>query len=214
MALRSLLRKYFIMNRKNSLIGVAAAVLFSCIVVEGAEYYAVSLLMSPSLLFSFIVGKLCYMEDESSTRIFLLSLPIGRKELILEKNIASYGCIIAGLILSNFIFFAVDVIWGREIYFNLSVNLIMASFLIFYNSIYLVLNYSFDYSKTQFTSFIIMALMMVLFKFRKGVFYTVSGSGLTTVSVVLLLSVVALNGLVFKILGEKQKKRMSLKRRR
>lgn len=51
MALRSLLRKYFIMNRKNSLIGVAAAVLFSCIVVEGAEYYAVSLLMSPSLLF-------------------------------------------------------------------------------------------------------------------------------------------------------------------
>lgn len=214
MALRSLLRKYFIMNRKNSLIGVAAAVLFSCIVVEGAEYYAVSLLMSPSLLFSFIVGKLCYMEDESSTRIFLLSLPIGRKELILEKNIASYGCIIAGLILSNLIFFAVDVIWGREIYFNLSVNLIMASFLIFYNSIYLVLNYSFDYSKTQFTSFIIMALMMVLFKFRKGVFYTVSGSGLTTVSVVLLLSVVALNGLVFKILGEKQKKRMSLKRRR
>lgn len=154
------------------------------------------------------------MEDESSTRIFLLSLPIGRKELILEKNIASYGCIIAGLILSNLIFFAVDVIWGREIYFNLSVNLIMASFLIFYNSIYLVLNYSFDYSKTQFTSFIIMALMMVLFKFRKGVFYTVSGSGLTTVSVVLLLSVVALNGLVFKILGEKQKKRMSLKRRR
>lgn len=214
MALRSLLRKYFIMNRKNSLIGVAAAVLFSCIIVEGAEYYAVSLLMSPSLLFSFIVGKLCYMEDESSTRIFLLSLPIGRKELILEKNIASYGCIIAGLILSNLIFFAVDVIWGREIYFNLSVNLIMASFLIFYNSIYLVLNYSFDYSKTQFTSFIIMALMMVLFKFRKGVFYTVSGSGLTTVSVVLLLSVVALNGLVFKILGEKQKKRMSLKRRR
>lgn len=214
MALRSLLRKYFIMNRKNSLIGVAAAVLFSCIIVEGAEYYAVSLLMSPSLLFSFIVGKLCYMEDESSTRIFLLSLPIGRKELILEKNIASYGCIIAGLILSNFIFFAVDVIWGREIYFNLSVNLIMASFLIFYNSIYLVLNYSFDYSKTQFTSFIIMALMMVLFKFRKGVFYTVSGSGLTTVSVVLLLSAVALNGLVFKILGEKQKKRMSLKRRR
>lgn len=214
MALRSLLRKYFIMNRKNSLIGVAAAVLFSCIVVEGAEYYAVSLLMSPSLLFSFIVGKLCYMEDESSTRIFLLSLPIGRKELILEKNIASYGCIIAGLILSNLIFFAVDVIWGREIYFNLSVNLIMASFLIFYNSIYLVLNYSFDYSKTQFTSFIIMALMMVLFKLRKGVFYTVSGSGLTTVSVVLLLSVVALNGLVFKILGEKQKKRMSLKRRR
>lgn len=214
MALRSLLRKYFIMNRKNSLIGVAAAALFSCIIVEGAEYYAVSLLMSPSLLFSFIVGKLCYMEDESSTRIFLLSLPIGRKELILEKNIVSYGCIIAGLILSNLIFFAVDVIWGREIYFNLSVNLIMASFLIFYNSIYLVLNYSFDYSKTQFTSFIIMALMMVLFKFRKGVFYTVSGSGLTTVSVVLLLSVVALNGLVFKILGEKQKKRMSLKRRR
>lgn len=41
----------------------------------------------------------------------------------------------------------------------------MGIFLILYNTIYIFLNYKYDYSKTQFTPYILLGVMLVLFKF-------------------------------------------------
>ena len=121
--------------------------------------------MVPSLLFSFIVGKMCYEEDSNSTKEFLLALPIQKQEIALEKNLIGQLCIILGITIVNSMFFIINSIKGRDGIFDIRLILLVACFLIVYNTTYINLNYKFDYSKTQFSSYVILILMLFLFKF-------------------------------------------------
>lgn len=63
-------------------------------------------------------------------------------------------------------FFIINLVTQRtDSYFSIDTIMIIACFLIAYNTIYIYLNYKFDYSKTHFTTYIILALMLILFKF-------------------------------------------------
>lgn len=158
--------KYIYLNGKNSMFGIVSALFFGLIAFDSNKYYAVALLMSPSLLFSFVVGKMCYEEDSKSTKEFLLSLPTLKKYIVLEKNIVGQICIVLGICIVNSMFFIINTMLKRtDVFFNIDTILIIAGFLIIYNTIYIFLNYKFDYSKTQFSSYVMLVLMMILFKF-------------------------------------------------
>ncbi|MGL5439826.1 MAG: ABC-2 transporter permease [Filifactoraceae bacterium] len=161
-----LLKKSVVLNKKNIIIGIFVAIFFSTIQYDGNKYYLVSLVMCPSLLFSFAVGKLCYMEDDDSTKVFISSLPISQKSLIIEKNLLSYLCIILGMIISQitqYILYSCFI--DYKYMFSYSSILLISSVCIIYNTIYLVLNYKLDYSKTQLTPYFMLAIMLLFFKY-------------------------------------------------
>ncbi len=161
-----ILIKYLYLNRKNLVFGLLSACFFGLIALDSSKYYAVALLMAPSLLFSFVVGKMCYEEDSRATKEFLLALPVRKRNIALEKNIVGQICIVAGMVIVNIMFLLINVITGRgEAFFSIGTDLLIACFLLIYNTIYIYLNYRFDYSRTQFAGYIILALMFVLFKF-------------------------------------------------
>ncbi len=163
--MKNLLFKYVLLNKRNVIYGILAAVFFAAISIDGHRYYPVALMMCPSLLFSFVVGKMCYMEDSTSTRQFLLSLPVSRADTIFEKNIMSYICIVAGILIANTGGWIIAIMKNRAFYSDLPLMLAICIFLIIYNTVYIFLNYRYDYSKTQFTPYILLGLMLVLFKF-------------------------------------------------
>ena len=164
--MNKILKKYIYLNNKNILIGFFVALFFSTIAYDGNKYYFTGLLMVPSFLFSFIIGKMCYTESLGSTREFLLSLPIGKKSLIIEKYIGSIFCSCTGIFLVNLIFYLINnILFSKNFSPNLNACLIVLIFLMFYNNTYIYINYRFDYSKTQLTTYIILILMIFLFKF-------------------------------------------------
>ena len=122
-------------------------------------------MMCPALLFNAVVGKMCYMEQPPATQQFLLSLPISKRQIIFEKNILSYLCIITGLLIANISNIFINLLRSGEIQFQVNINIMMAIILIIYNTVYILLNYRFDYSKTRFTPYILLLLMFFLFKF-------------------------------------------------
>lgn len=150
-----LIKKSFILNKKNIVIGLLVTLFFSSIQYDGNSQYAVSLMMCPSLLFSYVVGKLCYLEDNISSQHFLLSLPITKKQLICEKNIISYFCVVIGILISLFSGICFDIFLKRPVFYNASLIFIAFSFVLMYNTVYLFLNYKFDYSKTQFSPYLL-----------------------------------------------------------
>lgn len=66
--MRKLLFKYVLLNRKNVMVGFVVAIFFSLINIDGHRYYPAALMMCPALLFSFVVGKMCYLEDSTATQ--------------------------------------------------------------------------------------------------------------------------------------------------
>ena len=151
--MKNLLFKYVLLNKRNVIYGILAAVFFAAISIDGHRYYPVALMMCPSLLFSFVVGKMCYMEDSTSTRQFLLSLPVSRTDIIFEKNIMSYICIVVGILIANTGGWIIAIMKSRAFYSDLPLMLAICIFLIIYNTVYIFLNY------------ILLGLMLVLFKF-------------------------------------------------
>jgi len=195
--MKNLLTKYILLNKKNIMFGVLATVVYSFISFDEQRFYPVALLMCPSLLFSFVVGKMCYMEDSDATQQFLLSLPISKRDLVFEKNIVSYICIAAGMAIASFMQFLAVIIMKRE--FDWNVNLIIIFFVIsiLYNTIYISLNYKYDYSKVQFTSFILVGLMLVAIKFGNDIINTINASGFWIFTCIGIVTI-ALNYLVLR----------------
>lgn len=139
---------------------------FSTIAYDGNKYYFTALLMAPSLMFGFIVGKMCYMEDQGSTKEFLLSLPVKKNGVVIEKYIVGMFCSYIGVVIVNLMFYLINnTIFNRAFLPNIHASVSVLIFLTIYNHVYLFLNYKFDYSKTQFTTYIILIFMLLLFKF-------------------------------------------------
>lgn len=158
--------KYIYLNNRNLIFGVLSACFFALIAFDSNKYYSVALLMVPSLLFNFIVGKMCYEEDSKATKEFLLAMPILKRDIALEKNIIGQICIVVGFCLVNVVFWIVNILFRKsDMFFDMDTMLIIMCFLIVYNTIYIFMNYKFDYSKTQFSSYIVLAVMLILFKF-------------------------------------------------
>ncbi len=172
--MKNIINKYIYLNGRNVIFGLLSACFFSLIVLDSNKYYSVALIMAPSLLFSFVVGKMCYEEDSKSTKEFLLSLPMIKGNIVLEKNIVGQICILVGMILVNGIFLMVNILRNTAPIFDIRSILIIWIFLIVYNTIYVFLNYRLNYSKTQFTTYIIVALMLVLFKFGNNFIITIN----------------------------------------
>lgn len=177
--------------------GILISIFFSSISIDGNQYYSVALMMCPALLFNSVVGKMCYMEDSLATQQFLLSLPISIHNIIFEKNILSYICILAGIGIANISSIIINLIRFKEIYFEININIIMAIVLIVYNTVYIILNYKFDYSKTRFAPYILLVFMFILFKFGNEIINIISlGKSIVLICigvVIILLNYILLN---------------------
>lgn len=165
----NLLKKNWLLNKKNIVFGLLSSLFFSLINLDGDKYYTVAIMMCPSLLFSFVVGKMCYLEDSETTQQFLLSLPLTKEMIILEKLILSYLCIVIGCTINMISSMTICIAQKRVFYFNWNIIIIMSIFLIIYNTTYLVLNYKYDYFKTQFTPYILLGAMFILYKFGEDI---------------------------------------------
>lgn len=106
--MNNILKKYIYLNKRNIFMGLIIALFFSTIAYDGNKYYFIALLMAPSLMFSFIVGKMCYMEDQGSTKEFLLSLPVKKNGLVIEKYIVGMFCNYIGIVFVNVIFYLIN----------------------------------------------------------------------------------------------------------
>lgn len=193
-----LIKKILILNKKNTILGLLIAFMFATIRYDGPQYYSVALVMCPALLFSFVVGKLCYIEDSLSTEQFLLSMPISKKQLLNEKNLLSFLCILIGIIIANFVGISIDIIRNRTLFFDMSSNILMVSILIIYNSVYIYLNYRYDYSKTQLTPYILLGIMLFLFKYGN---ITLEISNTILPYIILLIAVLIINYVLFNKLS-------------
>lgn len=167
--------KYLYLNRRNVLIGLGTAAVFGFIFLDSLDFYAVALMMGPMLLFNFAVGKMCYMEDSAGTKQFLLSLPMEKEELVLEKNIAAWLCLAAGMLAIHVMDILIGLLKYGRIYINAGTILGMSAFLLIYYTVYLFLNYVFDYSRTQFVSCLLVVFMLGFYKFRKEIVQFMAG---------------------------------------
>lgn len=134
--------------------------------------------MCPAMIFSFVVGRLCYLEDPESTKQFLLSLPLSKRELIMEKNILSYLSIIVGMVISNGMGYLCTQITKEPWQIDIRLVLVVGLAVILFNTVYIGLNYLLDYSKTQYTSYILMFVMFAFFKFGNEIAQFIGGSSI------------------------------------
>lgn len=187
----NLIKKNFVLNKLNILYGLLGALIFGSISLDGHRYYTVALMMCPSFLFTFTVGKMCYMEDSVASRQFLLALPISKKDIVHEKNFWSYFTIVLGIAIAILSSLVVDFFLKRDFYYDINTTVVMAIFLIIYNTVFIILNYRFDYSKTQLTPYILLFFMFVFFKFGSEIITFVSLSNLIVMMVIAVLIMVA-----------------------
>lgn len=201
-----LLNKNVLLNHKNIFLGILASVFFACISLDGYKYYPVALMMCPALLFTFVVGKMCYMEDSISTKQFLMALPITKKDLIFEKNILSYLCIVIGEVIANSVGILISVIKQQAPYFNFNLIIGMSIFVLLYNTLFIWLNYKYDYSKTQFTPYILLGMMLLLFKFGTNFLAKVSSKGPSFLSLCAIgAAAIFLNYIILEILSKNKR---------
>lgn len=183
----NLIKKNFVLNKMNFLYGLLGALIISSINLDGHRYYAVALMMCPFFLFTFTVGKLCYIEDSVASRQFLLALPISKRDIVHEKNFWSYFSIVTGLAIAILGSLLIDFILKRDFYYDINTTIVMAIFMIIHNTIYITLNYKFDYSKTQLTPYVLLVFMFVLFKFGSEIIAFMSSSNLIVMMVIAVL---------------------------
>ncbi|GAB6108945.1 ABC-2 transporter permease [Fusibacter bizertensis] len=195
----NLIKKNFVLNKMNFLFGLLGALIFGSISLDGHRYYTVALMMCPSILFTFTVGKMCYTEDTIASRQFLLALPISKKDIVHEKNFWSYFTILLGLAIAILSSLVVDFFLDRDFYYDINTTVVMAIFLIIYNTIFIILNYRYDYSKTQLTPYILLVFMFVFFKFGSEIITFVSSSNLIVMMVIAVLIIVANYALLSKV---------------
>ncbi|ADQ39792.1 hypothetical protein Calkr_0227 [Caldicellulosiruptor acetigenus I77R1B] len=153
-----LIKKDICFNIRQVIFGLLASIFFASIIFDSERFSIMAILMVPSLLFSFLVGKMCYMEDRRSVYNLLKSLPISKKYIVISKYIESYLTIILGCVILE-IFNIIAAYFKKPQYPLLSnISLIILSAIIIYNSFYLFLNFKYNYSQAQKTIYIIIIL--------------------------------------------------------
>ena len=159
----NLLWKDFYFNKRQIALGILFALGFSVIIADGQQFSSSGILMIPSLLFSFMVGKMCQVEDQKSVFHFLSSLPVKKSEMVMSKFVMSYVSLLLGLL----IMLGANVIakfFTEASYQLLSMSsLMILAFVIVYNGVYLFINFKFGYAQAQHTIYVILAAMILCF---------------------------------------------------
>lgn len=192
---RLAMNKYNYLNGIDLLLGILSAIFFSSIVFDSSKYYPVALLMVPAFLFYFIASKMYYKEDDKSNNKFILRLLAPRGNIMLGKNIAGQLCIVLGIIAVYVMLKIANVIFSRaDIMPDINVVLVIVCILIAYNTIYIYLYYKFGESKAQILSYIMFALMIILFKFGNEFIEVVSDINLYILVIVgVILEIVSVS---------------------
>lgn len=161
----NLLWKDLFFNKRQIAIGIISALLFSMIIVDGERFSSIGILMIPSLLFTFMVGKMCHVEDQKSVFHFLSALPIKKSDIVMSKYVLSYVSLLLGLFImlgtNTISHFFIEASYQL---FSTSSFMIIA-FVIVYNGVYLYLNFKFSNVQAQHTIYIILAAMILGYSF-------------------------------------------------
>lgn len=154
----NLILKDIYFNVRQVFFGFLASFIFSLIILDSVNFSMMAMLMVPSLLFSFIVGKMCHMEDKRSVRNYLKSLPIKRSYIVISKFIESYLILIIAYLLLAIMNFVLGFFIEAQYDLASSLILIVFSFVIIYNSIYLLLNFRYSYAQAQQSVYVLMVI--------------------------------------------------------
>lgn len=203
--MRYLIIKDIEFNKKYCILGLIAAFGFSFIILDGVKYEFASYFMVPALLFSLMIGKMCHMEDTISVYSFLKSLPCKKRDLVVSKYIESFGTIIISyciFVISNIV---LSIFTEKQYDLTSSIMLYMFSMIIIYNSIYLYLNYRFNYSIAQQTSFILIIFYIAILSVGQyikydGVLYKLISDGISSIVSLVIASIISI---IFCILSIK-----------
>ena len=166
----NLILKDLCFNKKQICFGILASLLFSTIILDSSQYSVVATFMIPSLMFSFGVGKMCFVEDKNNVYSYLKALPILKKDIVVSKFIES----ILTVLTSYLLIFTVNIILGifskNQYILNSNFTIYIFSFILLYNSTYLFLFFKFSYAHAQQSSFVIFAIYIALFAAQKYIF--------------------------------------------
>jgi len=154
----NLIFKDIYFNLRQVVFGVLASIGFSLIILDGEKYSIVALLMVPSLLFSFSVGKMCHVEDKRSVYNYLKALPIKKSNIVISKYIESYLVLIIGYIILSTTNFILSFFSKNQYDLTSIIVLIIFSFVAIYNSVYLFMNFKFGYAQAQQSVYVLMVL--------------------------------------------------------
>lgn len=199
----NLLWKDIQFNKKQILIGILAALFFSSIILDGQKYSYAGVLMIPSLLFTFMVGKMCHVEDQKSVVHFLSSLPIKKSEIVMSKYVMSYISLLMGILIMGI----VNVVARLFIpaYYDVfsPVSLTILAFVIVYNSIYLYLNFKLSYAHAQHTVYVLLFMMILCFsifgKYKAYVPFDLSGQSIIGWVALLISMIISFIMMLFSI---------------
>lgn len=154
----NLILKDIYFNTQQVCFGFLTALIFSSIILDSAGLGMLSILMVPSLLFSFIVGKMCHMEDKTSVYNYLKSLPIKKSYIVISKFIESYLILIIAYLMLIAVNFGISFFVRARYDLTSSITLIVFSIVIIYNSMYLFLNFKYSYAQAQQTVYVLMII--------------------------------------------------------
>lgn len=145
-------------NIRQVCIGILLSIAFSMIILDGESFSMLAMLMIPSLLFSFTVTKMCFVEDNKSVYNFLMTLPIKKEYIVISKYIEN----ILVFVVSYFILWIANYVVGifTSYQYDLTSYIIILVFGItnIYNSVYLFINFKYGYAHAQKAVFVLLIL--------------------------------------------------------
>lgn len=152
-------------NIRQALLGVLGSAIVICLMVlDETKFSTFTFFMVPMFMFSFAVGRMCYMEDKDNVYMSLKALPINKKHIVLSKYIESFIIVILSYVLIYLANFVLGLFGIKYYSFNISLISFLAGILIIYFSIYLLIFFKYNFSSAQQTLTIIFIGFLGIFK--------------------------------------------------
>ncbi|MEG0691153.1 MAG: ABC-2 transporter permease [Clostridium sp.] len=187
----NLIIKDLLFNKKQCIYGLLGGMLVSLMIIDDVSFSLAGIILVPGILFSFIVGRMCYLEDNISVKSLLQSLPIKKSDIVISKYLEGYLTFIISyiiLILANFI-----IGFFYENRYDLTSYFIIIGFSIvnIYNSLYLYLNFRYNYETAQKAVYVLLGIFfLAAFGYKYMAMFGIDNMSMMGISIcVIMISV-------------------------
>lgn len=160
-----LIVKDFKFNKKNIYISTLVSLLgYYLISQDGERYKVLACTLIPLLMFNFVIGKICFIEDRDKVYKYIHSLPLKKSDFVLSKYVEG-----AGVLIFSFAFIFVENYFLKLInknYFNLDINYIMLIFsiMLIYIGMFIFIYFRFNYQIANQTLIVFYILCLIGYK--------------------------------------------------
>lgn len=160
-----LILKDFNFNKKNIYISFLMCLIgFYLISQDGQRYKILACTLIPLLLFNFIIGKLCFVEDRDKVFKYIQALPIKKSHFVIAKYFEGFVVLVVSFVfifIENFILKILN-----KNYFNLDLQyaLLIFSIMLIYVGIFFFLYFRFNYQVANQTLVVFYIFCLIGYK--------------------------------------------------